>query len=353
MIGTVFHWWVRQLASLLPGKWVSPRAANAKLAVAELLTPLGSHPARLVVALPARRGQAAARHVTAMTPDDLAMLRGAVTGRQRVRIRLQPGELLERELVLPIAAERAPAEVLALELDRLTPFPADQTLWGWDVIARDTVRGRIRLRLTVAPRTLLAPVLDWLQSAGLTPVLLEAPPGLEAPAGGATQGWRRLPLAVPGRPKRPAVMACALAGYAALAIAVVCVPFVRQSLALSQVEAQVDHIAPDLAEAATLRRHIALAGASLDAVSSARQSIGDALQAVATLTTALPDDTYLTDFTLHQRHLNMSGRSANAVRLIALLSADQVLRGAAFDAPVTRIENGKGDLFSIGVDLVP
>jgi general secretion pathway protein L len=131
------------------------------------------------------------------------------------------------------------------------------------------------------------------------------------------------------------------------------VPFVRQSLALSQVEAQVDHIAPDLAEAATLRRHIALAGASLDAVSSARQSIGDALQAVATLTTALPDDTYLTDFTLHQRHLNMSGRSANAVRLIALLSADQVLRGAAFDAPVTRIENGKGDLFSIGVDLVP
>ena len=347
MIGTFLYWWVRQLSSLLPGNLLSPRLSDGKLATAELLAPLGSHPARFDVTLPARRGQVTAHHVSAMTADELTMLRRAVVSHQRIRVRLQAGELLERELVLPIAAERAPAEVLALELDRLTPFRADQTLWSWDVIARDTVRGRIRLRLTIAPRALLAPILDWLQSAGLTPVLLEAP------VGGATPGWRRLPLSVPGGPKRPIVMASAIAVYAALALAVVIVPFVRQSLALSDVEAQIDHVAPDLAEAATLRHRLALADASGDAAANARQSIGDALQAVATLTTALPDDTYLTDLTLHQRHLSLSGRSANAVRLIALLSAERVLRGAAFDAPLTRTEAGKGDLFSIGADLVP
>ena len=347
MISTFLYWWVRQLSSLLPSNLLSLQASNAKLATAELLTPLGSHPASLVLQVPVRRGQPVAHQIVATTADELTMLRRAVPGGQRIRVRLQAGELLERELVLPIAAERALSEVLALELDRLTPFRADQTLWNWDVIARDTVRGRIRLRLTIAHRTLLAPILDWLQSAGLTPVLLEAP------VGGARPGWRRLPLPVPGRPKRPILLGCAFTVYAALAVAVVAVPFIHQSLALSQVEAQIDHIAPDLAEAKTLRHRLALADASGDAAAGARQSVGDALQAVATITTALPDDTYLTDLTLHQRHLSMSGRSANAVRLIARLSAEPVLRGAAFDAPLTHTESGKGDLFSISSDLVP
>ena len=347
MIGTFLYWWVRQLSSLLPGNLLSSRTSDAKLATAELLAPLGSQPARFDVTLPTRRGPATTHHIAAMAAGELTSLRAAVPRPQRIRVRLQAGELLERELVLPIAAERAPAEVLALELDRLTPFRADQTLWSWEVIARDTVRGRIRLRLTVAPRALLAPILDWLQSAGLTPVLLEAP------IGGTTPGYRRLPLPIPGRPKRPMAMGFALAAYATLALAVVIVPFVRQSVALSQVDTQIDHIAPDLAEAAALRHRLALAGASGDAAANARQSIGDALQAVATLTTALPDGTYLTDLTMHQRHLSLSGRSANAVRLIALLSAERVLHGAAFDAPLTRTEGGKGDLFSIGADLVP
>jgi hypothetical protein len=38
------------------------------------------------------------------------------------------------------------------------------------------------------------------------------------------------------------------------------------------------------------------------------------------------------------------------VPLIALLSADHVLRGAAFDAPVTRIENGVHSTASADAD---
>jgi general secretion pathway protein L len=71
------------------------------------------------------------------------------------------------------------------------------------------------------------------------------------------------------------------------------------------------------------------------------------------LTRILPDDTFLTDFSLRDRHFTISGRSASAPRLITGLSADPMIRNAAFAAPVTRIEGASADAFSIGGDIAP
>jgi general secretion pathway protein L len=67
----------------------------------------------------------------------------------------------------------------------------------------------------------------------------------------------------------------------------------------------------------------------------------------------LPDDTFPTDFSLRDRHFTISGRSASAPRLITGLSADPMIRNAAFAAPVTRIEGASADAFSIGGDIAP
>ena len=88
-------------------------------------------------------------------------------------------------------------------------------------------------------------------------------------------------------------------------------------------------------------------------LSAERARVGDALAALAATTAVLPDDTYLTDLTLRQRHLVMNGRSAAAARLIGLLSAAPGLREPAFLAPVTRSDTGHADLFSIRAELAP
>ena len=73
---------------------------------------------------------------------------------------------------------------------------------------------------------------------------------------------------------------------------------------------------------------------------------------MAAITSALPDDTYLMSFSLRERVMALSGRSAAATRLITTLSADPDLQDPSFDAPITRVGD-KADLFSIRVRLAP
>ena len=94
-------------------------------------------------------------------------------------------------------------------------------------------------------------------------------------------------------------------------------------------------------------------GAGREVLTQEMQRTGDVLQVLATVTRILPDDTYLTDFSLRNRHLSISGRSASAPHLITGLSADPAIRNAAFAAPVTRIEGASVDVFSIQGEIVP
>ena len=101
-----------------------------------------------------------------------------------------------------------------------------------------------------------------------------------------------------------------------------------------------------------LRRRIVAnaSGANLFAAEAAR--VGSPLRALAAVTAALPDDTFLTGFTMRERRLSLIGRSAAAARLIGAMSAEPDLRDAAFDAPVTRVAD-RTDLFSIRATLAP
>jgi general secretion pathway protein L len=344
-----FSWWREQLTSLLPSivQGRNPDAVGS--VVLELLSPPGVAPAAIAVTLPGRKNLPPVSQTLTLTEAGLVQLRGLLGQALRipVRLRLPAGVLLQRDVVLPIAAEFAPEQVLQYDLDRLTPFPADEVFWSYRVTRRDRVQGRLHLRLTLALRETLAPLLETMRSAGVVPTLLETPPV----SGG---GWRRIELAAmaEGHRRQPA-RRVALALCAGLAMAVLVVPFVRQSLALAEVQTRIDALAPATAEAAGLRRRITAATAGSDVMRAQRERLGDPLQALAAVTGALPDDTYLTDLTMHQRRLTLDGQSAAAVRLIARLSAEPAIRNPAFTAPVTRSDGGQGDQFSIGADLAP
>jgi general secretion pathway protein L len=102
-----------------------------------------------------------------------------------------------------------------------------------------------------------------------------------------------------------------------------------------------------------MRRTLTAGNAAHEVLAREMERTGDALQVLATLTRVLPDDTYLTDFALRDRHLTISGRSASAPRLIGGLAAEPGIRDAAFSAPVTRIEGSAADVFSIAAEAGP
>ncbi len=254
-------------------------------------------------------------------------------------LRLPPDTLLERPVTLPLAAERDLARVLGYEMDRLTPFPADEVFFSASVAARDRARGQLRARLFLVPRAAVAPLLALLREAGAPPPELEATD--------ATGALRPIPLRTASAPSGRRLAAALGVLCAALALTAIVVPFARQSAASAAIERRIAALRPRVDEAEALRHRIANAASRGGALAAQQARAGDVLAVLAAVTDRLPDGTFLTAFTLHQGRLTLRGQSRAAAPLIASLAADPRIRDPGFAAPVTRAAGGQADLFSI------
>jgi general secretion pathway protein L len=262
-------------------------------------------------------------------------------------LRLASTDVLQKQLTLPLAAQASLDQVLAFEMDRETPFSADEVYWNHRVEAIDRQRGTILVRLALLPKTHLASLLERLRQIGIAPRWAEvadrddACPSLPLDGGhGPQHGSRRLLW--------PAAACCAL-----LALSAVAVPFVRQAVELAKLDSEVAADRPIVAEADALRREIDELSRSAGLVKGELDKAGRPLEVLAAVTRLLPDDTYLTEAELRQRKVTLTGRSAGAARLIGTLAADGRFRNAAFAAPVTRVEALKAEIFTIVAEVGP
>jgi general secretion pathway protein L len=201
------------------------------------------------------------------------------------------------------------------------------------------------VRLALVPRALVQAIVSGLSQAGLRVVRIETGDG----GAGRTI---RLADGVTGRTwLGPRAESWAWASCAALAVLAVALPFAVQAVALDDIDARIAALRPGVAEAEKLRRTIASMLSTAEAIADARAQVGSPLQAIAVLTEALPDDTYLTLLTARQRKLSISGRSAASARLIGAMAAHGLLQNPSFAAPVLRDETNGGETFSIRAEF--
>ncbi len=332
-------WWGGQLRALLPARLFSqPGGADALIADVSV-------PGALTMR---RRRRGVEQRVAELRGDDAGApgLRAALGNRARsepVLLRVPASWVLERAVSLPIAAERDLSRVLGYEMERLTPFNAAELVWDHAVLLRDRARGRINLRLTMVRRAALEDAIGLLRPLGAVPSAVEAT---------MPDGPRVLKLAREGAAGQALLPVRTLAIAAGvLALLVAASPFARQAVRLSSLHAQLDAMAPRIAQVDTLRRRIAGSSAGGDAVAAETRRLGDTLEALAALTEVLPDDSYLTEFTMRERKITMSGLGASAPRLISGLSADPRVKNPAFTAPVTKSETNHLDVFAIRAEL--
>jgi len=350
MIDQFTSWWGRQLLTLLPDGMRDHELDEGRAILVTIISAPGTAPESVEVGLPTGAKTTSAERLV-LDEDGIARLRTmrAQAPRAPIRLRLRPGSLLERDVVLPLAVEPTLDRVLQYEMNRLTPFAATDTFWGWTVTRKEHAHGRLHLRLTLGPRGPIASILEKLARAGASPSLLEAP------ARSASEPWRRIDLTRQREETAPAapVLRAGVVICGVLLVTLVAVPFIRQSLAMARVNAGIAALAPSVDEAARLRRAIEARAAGGSLLAAARAQVGDPLRAIAAVTDALPDDSWLTDFTLQQRRLQIDGQSRDAVELIARLAANSAIVNPAFTAPVTQDEDRHTDVFSISAELAP
>lgn len=346
MLRDFFDWWVQQMLDLVPDRIREFAVGNKETLVIEPDGFVGGAPRSVTLQL--RRsghlvqlgrftfdtvGLEAARHAA-----------GATDQPSVAWLCLSPELLLEKCLTLPIATEREIEHVLAYEMDLETPFAPDEVWWDFAVEQRDRAQGKLQVHLSLIPKARIADMLEMLQRSGLPPT------GLEIPTASGTS--RQIPLDVVVahiRPWRTKTMQLAAAGCMLLAALAMVIPFIRQSLALAAVDERIAHLGATVDEVQQLRLHRD-GSSGADVIEAERARFGDPLAVLAAATAILPDDTYLTDFTMQQRKLNLNGQSAGAAKLISALATDPTFKDPAFSAPVTRMEDTHMDIFSISAE---
>lgn len=245
------------------------------------------------------------------------------------------GTALRRRVTLPAPAAENLREVLSFEMDRLTPFKAEDVYYDYRVVPErgtgSLTTGRALLvDLVVVCRREVDWALDLIRAAGLKPEWLEV------------AGWNGeetinlLPRTGGEADRRRYRVAAVLAGLAlALIAARPSLPLYQQERHLAELDAAVASARTQALEADRLR-------AGLDAAIHRERHLADlkrrspaSLDILSEVTRLLPDDTWLASLDMRAGALSMSGFSANASSLIALLEASALLEDVQFRSQVS------------------
>jgi len=345
MVREFFAWWFGQLAELLPQGWRRTALTAVDAMVIKPIGPLGRGIEAVSIGL-RRNGRETPIGRFGLGATNLAELPRATT--RTTVLRLGEHDVLGKTLTLPLAAERELDQVLGFEMDRETPFKAEEIYWNHRIEGADRQNGRLSVRLVLLPKATLAPLLTALGQFGIRPRRAEIADGpdagvylpLEGDGGRAPHSSNRLMWS--------AAVCCAVLG-----LATIVTPFVRQELALATLERQIAAGRAAAGEADSLRQEADRLAGSADFVERERDKAGRPLAVLAAATRVLPDDTYLTEVELQKRKVTLTGRSAAAARLIGPLAADGTFRNPGFTAPVTRVEALHTELFTINAEIAP
>jgi general secretion pathway protein L len=367
---TFWRWWVAELVPLLPARvrlalrrrrlypivaidrdavvlWAT-RAENGTLAFADVARiPLEGDAAEL-----AREGNAA----IAMLPRG----NGASVGEVRLVIALPPSQVLRKSVTLPAAVEENLHQTLAYDLDRHTPFKADEVYFDAVVVSRDAVKKEIRVDVAAALKSFVDQARRRVESWGAQVVAVTP----EAPSAATALASTALNLLPPSeRPEmsrwRQWQMWVPLVAIAIATLVVIALPIWQKrvhAIALAQL---VEHARAQADASAALRDELERLAGDYNFALQRKYAFPAALQVVEDVTKILPDDTWLTQLEIKttargkdaRREIVLRGESANAGRLVSLLEDSKVFEQAAPRSPTTKIQPGPGEIFDLGAQL--
>lgn len=256
---------------------------------------------------------------------------------------LPPGAVLSRMLSLPAAAEARLREVLAFELDRQTPFPAEQVVFEGRVLSRPPATPTLQVELLVLPRARLEADLRALGP------LAGALAGVDVlDAAGHRRGLDLLPAT--GRAGRAPQrrLEGMLAAFAALALLVAMVWILdNRRDSLEGFRQQVEDATAEARQARALRNQLLASASAANFLATTRAARPTMLELLDDLTRRIPDDTALDKLAVNEGRLVLVGQSRGAPALVGLLQASPLLEEPALSGAVQADPRTGRDRFTL------
>jgi len=347
-----FRWWGSQLVACLPARWRGLVEERSESLLLDL------RPDEVIVWREhADHTNEYARISRALPPDaqsaEFQRLRNAIDDPGVRTVLCIPAErVLQRNLTLPAAAEENIRQVLAFEMDRQTPFKADQIYFDSRVTGRDASGRNLLVELVLLPRAQLDQELSTLTTGASS---LDGVDAWRGEPGGARRQINLLPAE---RRARHRDMRLPLnLGLAALVVVLLIVnmdeSLANRAAAVEAMRAEVDKSNTEARQVAALRKTLAdsIAGANFLTDKKRNSPLTDAL--LDDLTRRLPEDTYLERLQIESGQVQLQGQSKEAAKLIAALSNSTCLGDPRLQGQIQPDPRTGKERFQITADLKP
>ncbi|CAN7183417.1 PilN domain-containing protein [Pseudoxanthomonas sp. LjRoot143] len=336
-------WWGQALATWLPARWrvllglTGDRLLFQRQDDQIEMTWLEGSQRHMLARLPAT-----------VTPDELrAVLGTRLTDLPRWWL-VPSGMALRRRLLMPAAAAERLQDVLKFELDRQTPFTANEACFDARVIGVRT-DGQLDVELAAVPMAAFAGGLAQLGALA------------DGMAGADVEDADGVPLGVNLLPESARVTAQAPQRglhRALAAVAVVAIVFAAWAMldnrraAADAFAAQVDGRADAARQVAAQRQQLVdlVAGTTVLNQTSARRPT--ALEVMDDVTRRLPDNTYLEKLAIEGDRLTLIGFSPEASGLVARLQGSSLWRNPALSGALQPDPRTRMDRFTLTAELL-
>jgi general secretion pathway protein L len=354
MIGQLLHiaentwrWWLSEFLALLPQAYLKRVISSPFLLV---FRPSGAI-TKISVAAGEKRLFEESIPYPNVSEEALGRLRDiidAATGRKRVDVIGVIGERqsLVRPLTLPHAAKAHLDEAVRYQIERLSPFRADNTLYDFKRLDSGRQTNELRLKLTIVSKASVAELEHYSAKFGFRIDRFAV-----EPADGGDLETVTFASEAASRGKMPLENKAILTAAFILLASLVLVPIVSKWEQSEALEKEINALKPKAEQVLRLRserdkivaRHAQMIGMKRAALPP--------VAILSKLSELLDDQTFLFDMRTERAIVTISGLSPDASKLAQRLGAIEAFKSVKFSGPVTRDVQSARDRFTLVLEM--
>ncbi len=326
------RWWVDELTGCIPATW--RELPNRRSQVLDVIVSPDEMTFRCRKSgndAEVGRVRLAGEGESAVRAEISKIRRQVNTRRATIVLRLTQEQALRHRITLPLAVVENLREALTYELDRHTPFRAEEVYFDYRVATIDKQAQLVTVDIIVVPRTMVDAAATRMKQWGMAPDRIDV-----AGAGGDDRIDLRAPAASGhhGRFTRP-LLTIAAALVVALAGTVVYLALLKQQQTLSIYHQLLEQRQRESRQAEAANSQLTEMLTQSQYIAQRKQDLPLVAAVFDEITKRIPDDTWLTQFHLQVDKLVVSGYAPSASELIALLEDSPMLSQVRFMSPVT------------------
>ena len=350
-VSLFFKWWWQQLSFLVPQKFLDALARDKNLLVVEI----NSASARISFVNQQQETVLGEFEFNELAKEELQSLIASNKEYSDAKVVLRVPEALSvtQDVFLPAAAESNLRQVMTYELDRYTPFSAEQVYFDFIKLGPANNKALIHLLLVLVKKDSLEGMYQNCLSLGLQPFYADSATRLVSSEDAKSQ-YNLLPKEQCQKAnKKPLFVMLGSASLTLiLLIILMLMPVSRATDQLNELKQRTRQVEKVALEIEDSKKSIDYLFEATQVLIDKKKAAASVIELMNTVTEVFGDDTWVSNWRYFNKTLQLTGQSGSASNLIASLEKTKLFKNTKFISPVTKDRRSGLERFKISTEVI-